>query len=205
MANLKDVYESHADKFNDESKKSISTSFETIQKSLGDLGYDVLINPREKNDFVDYTRFSQVIGERDTHKATAIENGVKLADALKAAKGNTQLEGKLQTMIDQNNQLQKDLEASTLNVAVFSEAKDAHDPGDIVAFIDRSKVTVTSDGRFLGLKEEISRLRVEKPHLFKANQNNGQGGNDNQNGGQGNNTPAGGMNNLIRRAAGHRI
>lgn len=201
MAEIGKVMEDNADKFDEESKTKATESFNSIQKTLGDLGFDVLINPREGDvDFVEYGRFSQVIGQRDTFKNDLAASNTTLETMKLAAKDNPEVQKQLQLMIDTNEKLMGDNDKMSMDNAIIMAARDAIDPSDVLLFIDRSGIKKDSKGNYKNIDKEMETLRTAKPHLFKATKKKaGNDPNNNLGGEQGKVS----MNSLIRAAAGY--
>lgn len=71
---------------------------------------------------------------------------------------------------------------SQLNNAIkLGVAKDANDPNDILAFINKDGLELTDDGEVKGLEDAINNLKESKSYLFASNKPTGK-------------TPAGGSN-----------
>ena len=83
----------------------------------------------------------------------------------------------------------------------MAHAKDAINAKDILAFIDRNSIKVSPKGDIIGVESEIARLKEQKPYLFGTNQSN-KGGMQHNDDKQKGNSSSGGMNALLRRAAG---
>lgn len=172
---------------------------QALSTKLSELGYDVLFNDKKKAEFVPASRLGEVASQRDTLK-TQVETLNSQLQVLKdAAKGNETLQGQLQELMDKNTALIGDLEKTKVETEILLQAKDAIDPKDILPFVNREKIKVNSKGEITGAKEEIDRLRTEKPHLFGKTKN--KGGSDNSSGDD-DGVKGGAMNFLIRRAAG---
>jgi len=202
MAELGTIIETNADKFDEESKTNTTQSFESIQKTLGDLGFDVLINPREGDvDFIDYARFDQVVKQKNGFKTELDTANATLATMIKDATGNKPLQDQLQEMINTNTKLMENNDKMSMNNAIIMAAGDAIDPSDILLFIDRSSVKKDTKGNYKNIDAAVDILRETKPHLFKDTQNK-RGGKD-PNGNKGGEKGQTDMNSLLRAAAGY--
>ena len=205
FAEVNDVIANHADAFGEDSK-SFGENFNGITEKLKGLGYDVIINNREAAEFVPSSRLGEVVGQRDGFKAQA----EKLQTELLTLKNNKnvpeEVQTQLQTMMDTNSTLLKELEQSNINFEIVTAAADAINPKDVLAFVNMDKVKLKDGKVQSGLKEELDRLRSEKPYLFNAsNSNSSKGGSDTGgNGGSGDQSGIS-MNSLIRRGASHTI
>lgn len=192
MPKFEEVFEQHKDDLG--SIEGIGEQFPTITNKLSELGYDVIINDKKKAEFVPSSRLSEVVGQRDQFKTQVETLNSELQKMKEKAEGQGEKK-QIQELINKNNSLLEKLEQASVDLEVISEASDAIDPRDILPFIDKSKLAVGEDGKVSGVKEEIARIRKEKPHLFGKK----KGGNDRNND---SNSVTGGMNTLIRRAAG---
>lgn len=204
FASFDDVVTANADAFGaDDTTKQ---SFESVSEKLKGLGYDVLINHREKAEFVPSSRLNDVVAQRETFKQQAEQAIIEL-NKLKDAQGiSPEAQAQINGLIEQNEKLIDQLKETNIQVEIMSSASDAINPKDVLPFIDMTKVKLDKDGNVVGgVKEELDRLRTEKPYLFGKSQPGGtsKGGFDNSNsGGSGN--PGSGkpdMNAAIRRAA----
>lgn len=199
FADLDEVFTQHADHI-----KEGSEQFRSISTKLNELGYDVLLNKRDKSEFVPSSRLSEVVSERNNFKSK-VEDLNKQLDGLKtSSKGNDELQNKLQDMMNQNTNLLQDLEKTRVNSEIMITAKDAINGSDILAFINLDNIKVNDKGAVVGADKEIERLRTEKPYLFKsAGEVKKKVGTDPAGGGSnGSGSNNLDMNNLIRKIAG---
>lgn len=176
--------------------------FTQLKTKLGELGFDVLLNQKEKAEFVPSSRLNDVIGQRDNFKTKVEELNGQLESLKNASKGNEELQGKLQEMMDKNNTLLSDLEQTRINAEIMVNAKDAINAKDVLAFIDFSNIKTNAKGEVLGVESEINRLKTEKPYLFQGENGKKKAGMDNQGGSQGDDQIKGNMNAMIRKMAG---
>lgn len=186
-----------------EGKDAITEAFNSVTSALKEHGYDVLINETAKNEYIPYARFNSVVSEKNT-LAAELQTAKANLEAMKDKTTDKETLDKLDALIQQNEALQGQLYDSNIKNAAFSLAKDAIDIDDVISHINKDKIKANKDGSFLGLEEEINRIREAKPHYFKA-QDNPFGGGDPNVGGNGGNGGAGSvfdMNSAIRAAAG---
>jgi len=196
FANIDEVIEANKEKFEG---VDIKGNFNAINTKLSELGYDVLINHKEKAEFVPSARLSAVVSQRDDFKAK-IETLNTQLEAIKGQAGNSaELNTKIQTLMNENNNLLKEMEKSKVNTNIIMEAIDAHDPKAIIPFVNMDNVKVTAKGEVVGAKEEIERLRREMPYMFKTGVTP-KAGTDNSSLNDKISTAS--MNAMIRRAAG---
>ena len=183
----------------------VKGSVGTLQAKLGELGYDVIFNNKQKAEFVPASRLDEVTSQREQFKSQVNEANAQLEKLKREAGDNQAIKAQLQALIDQNNNLLGDLEKARVDAEIAMAARDANNPKDILVFIDRNAIKVRSNGEIVGVKEEVERIKAEKPYLFTASADGGagtggrKGGMDNQ--GKGENGTVN-MNNMIRKSAG---
>lgn len=198
FANLDDILTANAQAFEG---TNVKDQFTTISTKLGELGYDVLINQKDKAEFVPSSRLHEVVSQRDNFKSKVEELNGQLETLKKNAGDNTQLKDEYQKLIDNNNKLLQDLQQTKINSEIMIAARDAINAKDLLAFINFENIKVNSKGEVLGVDGEIARLKQEKPYLFSAagDDKKKKGGADNKDKGDQDKL---GMNQLLRRAAG---
>jgi len=142
-------------------------TFTELSDKLKGLGYDVLLNQRDKAEFIPSSRLSEVVGQRETFKQQAEQANIEL-NKLKGQTGMSdaallQING----LITQNEELLTQLQDANVNLQIISSANDAINPKDVLPFIDMKAVKLDKQGNVVGgVTEEIARIRVEKPYLF---------------------------------------
>lgn len=201
FASMDDVITANADAFGD--GDNTKESFDTVSNKLKELGYDVLINHREKAEFVPASRLNDVISQRETFKTQAEQAIVEL-NKLKSQSGiSEEAQKQLSSLITQNEELLEQLKETNIQVEIMSSANDAINPKDVLPFIDMTKIKQDKDGHVVsGVKEELDRLRTEKPYLFTKKQQQGsKGGFDGSSSSGGYGEQKTDMNAAIRRAA----
>lgn len=201
FASIDDVISANAESFGEED--GTKASFEAVSSKLKELGYDVLINHREKAEFVPSTRLNEVISQRETFKQQAEQAIIDLNKLKEDTNLSEEAQTKINNLISQNEGLLEQLQEVNVQLEIMSGATDAINPKDVLPFIDMKKVKLDKNGKVVsGVKEELDRLRSEKPYLFNGHNSQGKskGGFDGQAGGSGG-TQKSDMNAAIRRAA----
>lgn len=193
MANFEEILTTRAKDMEGDDYKG---AYEKINSKLSALGYEVLINQKDKAEFVPAGRLSEVVAQRETFKTQAETLNAQLLE-LKNKSSDSETQTKLQAMIDDNNKLVAQLDEVKKTAEITLEARDAIDPKDIIMFVDMTKVKIDAKGNISGAKDEVDRIRKEKPHLFSKQQV--KGGADHKGGSEGQTAS---MNSLIRMAAG---
>ncbi|MBR5315795.1 MAG: phage scaffolding protein [Firmicutes bacterium] len=202
FASLEDVMAGNADAFGE--GDTTKDSFDAVSSKLKDLGYDVLINHREKAEFVPSSRLSEVVAQRETFKQQAEQAIVEL-NKLKDGQGiSSEAQQQIDGLIQQNEKLLETVQELSVQAEIMALASDAINAKDILPFIDMSKVKTDKDGKVTsGAKEEVDRVRTEKPYLFNKTQTDTSKGGYDGSGGAGGKGGEGkiDMNTAIRRAA----
>ena len=205
FANIDDVISAGGEQFKD--NPDFGTNFKAMAETLKGMGYDVLINKKDAAEFVPTTRLNEVVGQREQYKTQAA-NLQKQLEEMKV-QANPEQQKQIDVLIENNKQLARQLEESSIKFECINVFKDAINPSDMYAFIDKSKITIDKDGKVHGMDTEYARLKAEKPYYF----NKAEGGADNSGSGSSggvDNSNTGGtcgtmdMNSLLRRAAGFR-
>lgn len=200
FANLDEILENHKDTF--EGMDSIKEQFDKISTKLNELGYDILLNNKQKAEFIPSSRLSEVVAQRDTFKNKVEELNKELQKLKDGAGDNQTLKDQLQKLMDQNNDLLKELETTRINAEIMIAARDAINPKDILAFIDMNNIKTNAKGEISGVDAEIARLKEEKPYLFKNTEDKGRKGGADLNNGDKGEKVTNSINAMIRRAAG---
>ena len=88
-------------------------------------------------------------------------------EQLKSSTDNEDLQKQLDEYKANNEQYESKLKQVQLDSAIkLAVAKEANDPSDVLAFIDRDGLEVNEDGSIKGLDEKLSGLKESKPYLF---------------------------------------
>lgn len=197
FADLNDIMTENATAFEG---VDLEQTFNPIATKLSELGYEVLINNKQKAEFVPTTRLGEVVSQRDTFKQKVEELNGTLVTMQTAAGENKNLKDDYQKLIDQNNLLLADLEQTRVDTEIMLSAKDAIAPKDLLMFINRENITVNAKGEILGVDAEIARIKAEKAYLFQSETKSSKAGMDNDK--KEDIAKLSGMNAMIRQAAG---
>jgi hypothetical protein len=203
FADLDTILKDKANDFVD--SPDFGTSFGTMTEKLKGLGYDVLINNRAAGEFIPSTRFGEVVAQRDSFKTQAEQFKTELDNLKKNTNVSPEVKQQLDALSQNNDKLLKQLEESQITTEIMACAVDAHNPKDVAAFVNREKITIDKNGNVHGIKDEITRIRAEKPYMFKTSEQpagGAKGGADTSGAGSGGAGKVD-MNAAIRRAAGH--
>lgn len=206
FSDLETIMSGNADAFKD--SPDFKTNFDAMSNTLKSLGYDILINNSSASEFVPISRMNDVVAAREQYK-NQINILNQTLETMQNEKGlSKQSQAQLNKLIQDNKALNEKVLDMTTNMEIIINASDAINPNDVLAFVDKTKLKQEANGTISGVKEEIARIRSEKPYLFNAQQQQQQerqqSGTDNSqfrnNGGD-----KLSMNALIRRSAGFSV
>jgi len=194
MADIKEILENNPEAFEG---TEIEEKYQTLTEKLDQVGYNVLINNKEKNEFVPSSRLSEVVKQRDSFKSKVEELNSQLQQMQDGSK-DEELKKQLSELMENNNKLLQDLETTRVDTAIMLEAKDAIDANDILKFINRENIKIDGrSGEVKGAADAVEELRKSKPYLF--NKEKAKAGTESKNSVEQDKST---MNSLIRRAAG---
>ncbi|GAA3723149.1 hypothetical protein GCM10022378_11570 [Salinicoccus jeotgali] len=96
-------------------------------------------------------------------------------EQLKNSTDNEELQKKLNEYETSNADYENKLKQVQLDSAIkLAVAKEANDPSDVLAFIDKDGLEVAEDGTIKGLDDKLSTLKENKPYLFQAQKKTGR-------------------------------
>lgn len=142
-----------------------------INDALKEAGCKIFVDDGKENIYVPKTRLDSKISElknsNDKIKELNTQIGT-LKDELKGTEGASE---KIKVLEDSIANYDKTVKEMQLNNAVKDmalEFKAKDNTGkDILAFLDKSKITVGTNGEVTGIKEQVESLKKEKSYLFE--------------------------------------
>lgn len=142
------------------------------QLSKGEVTIDDVLKAIDDNqkDYVPRSRLNDKNQEISELKAEIKTRDEQITDLQKAAKGNEELETKLKDLEKQNGEWESKYKQTQIDTAIKLAAKDAKDPADVLAFIDKGKLQLNEDGTITGLDDALKTLRESKAYLFAEEQ-----------------------------------
>lgn len=99
-------------------------------------------------------------------KAEIKNRDEQITNLQKAVKGNEELETKLKDLEKANGDWEAKYRQTQIDTAIKLAAKDAKDPADVLAFINKQGLEMSEDGTVKGLDDALKGLRESKPYLF---------------------------------------
>lgn len=166
MAKFEEILEQHKESL--QGKEGLDKTYNDLNSTLSELGYEVLINNKKEAEFVPSSRFSQVVSQKNE-----FEKSVKdLNDQLEKmkTKDDSEINSQIEQLQSENQKLIDKMNATKIDAEVLVLSTDAHNPKDILALVDKSKIKMNSKGEVTGVQEEIDRIKQDKPYLFRNTQ-----------------------------------
>lgn len=139
-----------------------------IEPLVKEKGLNLILDNKEKPEYIPKSRFDEVIGQKNLVKSQADELAQQLDSLKKSAKGNDELTKQIEELQKKNGEWEGKYKDTLLSGVIKVEAMraKAKDPADVIAFLDKSKLEVIEDGSIKGLEEQLKRLQETKPYLF---------------------------------------
>ena len=121
--------------------------------------------------FIPKARFDEVNETKKELEQQIQERDNQLKELQKKAKGNEELEKRIQELQEANKVTKEQYEAKiremTINAAIQSKLTDAKYPDLLLTKFDRSKLSIAEDGTVLGIDEQLTALKEQYKDLFK--------------------------------------
>lgn len=126
----------------------------------------------KSGNYIPKAKFDEVNQEKANLKSQLDAANKGLKDLKEGAEGNDALKAKIQELQDKQKADEKkhrdELDDFRKRNAIMSDLSGiAHNPDDIVKFVDLSKVTVGEDGKLSGWEEQRDALIKDKAYLFR--------------------------------------
>ena len=121
--------------------------------------------------FIPKARFDEVNETKKELEQQIQERDNQLKELQKKAKGNEELEKRIQELQEANKATKEQYEAKikdmTITAAIQSKLTDAKYPDLLLTKFDRSKLSIAEDGTVLGIDEQLTALKEQYKDLFK--------------------------------------
>jgi len=121
--------------------------------------------------FIPKARFDEVNETKKELEQQIRERDDQLKELQKKAKGNEELEKRIQELQEANKATKEQYEAKikdmTITAAIQSKLTDAKYPDLLLTKFDRSKLSLAEDGTVLGIDEQLVVLKEQYKDLFK--------------------------------------
>lgn len=151
-----------------------------INDALKEAGCKIFVDDGKENIYVPKTRLDSKISElknsNDKIKELNTQIGI-LKDELKGTEGASEKIKVLEDSIANYDKAVKEMQLNNAvkDMALEFKAKD-NTGKDILAFLDKSKITVGTNGEVTGIKEQVESLKKEKSYLFEIEEQQNKGG-----------------------------
>lgn len=151
-----------------------------INDALKEAGCKIFIDDGKENIYVPKSRLDSKINElkssNDKIKELNTQIGT-LKDELKDTEGASEKIKVLENSIADYDKTVKEMQLNNAvkDIALEFKAKD-NTGKDILAFLDKSKITVGTNGEVTGIKEQVESLKKEKAYLFEVKEQQNKGG-----------------------------
>ena len=141
-----------------------------IEGVVKEKGVNLIIDDKEKPNFIPKDRFNEVIGSKNELKTQVSELTNQLDTLKKSAKGNDDLVAKIEELQNNSVDAQNRYNKSLIDNAIKMEAigNKAIDPKDLAKFLDYTTLKLDDDGNVEGLGDQFLALKESKPYLFEA-------------------------------------
>lgn len=164
--NIKDLVANNSDKFagiTDPQKFA-----ETLESVARDQNLNLIADDKQKPEWLPKHRFDEVNDQRNQFKAQVGELSGKLEELHKQAASLPELQKQIEDLQNRDKEWADKLASTIIHSRIREAAHNAgaNDPGDILAFIDKTKLTVRDD-TIEGLDVQLTALKEAKPYLFK--------------------------------------
>ena len=151
-----------------------------INDALKEAGCKIFIDDGKENIYVPKSRLDSKINElkssNDKIKELNTQIGT-LKDELKDTEGASEKIKVLENSIADYDKTVKEMQLNNAvkDIALEFKAKD-NTGKDILAFLDKSKITIGTNGEVTGIKEQVESLKKEKAYLFEVEEQQNKGG-----------------------------
>lgn len=156
------------------SKEIFGDVWEQVEAVAKEKGVNLIVDNKEKPSYIPKSRFDEIIGSKNELKAQVGELSGQLELLKKAAKGNEDLTKQIDELQKKNGDWESKYKNTILESAIKLKAVQdkAKDPGDLVKFLDLSKLEIDEQGAVKGLDEQLIVLKEQKSYLFDTGSNN---------------------------------
>lgn len=141
---------------------------EKIEGLAKEKGLSLLVDNKEKPEYIPKSRFDEVIGSKNELKTQVSELANQLEELKKKAIGNDDFIKQIEELQGKNATWEKRYKDALLENAIKVKAisEKAIDANDLLKFLDTSALIIDESGVVSGLDEQIARLRETKSYLF---------------------------------------
>lgn len=141
---------------------------EKIEGIIKEKGISLIVDNKEKPEYIPKSRFDEVIGSKNELKSQVSELANQLETLKKSAQGNDNFIKQIEDLQNKNNNWEKKYKDALLQSAIKVRAisEKAKDVDDLFRFIDLESLIIDDNGDINGLEDQISLLKEKKSYLF---------------------------------------
>jgi hypothetical protein len=150
------------------SKEIFGDLWGQIEAVVAEKGVSLIVDNKEKPGYIPKSRFDEVVGSKNELKTQVGELSNQLNLLKESAKGNEALTKQIEELQAKNGEWEGKYKSTLLESAIKIKAitEKAKDAGDLLKFLDISKLEAQEDGNIKGLDEQIIKLKETKAYLF---------------------------------------
>jgi hypothetical protein len=150
--------------------------FGKIDSIVKEKGLNIIVDNKENPNFIPKSRFDEVIGQKNQVKSQADELIKQLDELKKSVKGNEEFTKTIEELQKKNLDWEGKYKNTLLESAIKIKAttEKAKDAGDLIKFLDVSKLEIDDSGNVKGLEEQLKTLKESKSYLFDTGTNPNQ-------------------------------
>jgi len=131
---------------------------------------NLIVDNKEKPDYIPKTRFDEVIGSKNELKTQVSELTNQLDTLKKSAKGNDELTRAIEELQSKNSEWESKHTKTLLENAIKMKAihEKARDINDLGKFLDYDNLKLDDNGNVEGLDAQFAELKENKSYLFES-------------------------------------
>jgi predicted ATP-dependent protease len=162
-------------------KELLGEQYEAVIAAAKEKGVSLLVNEKGKEEWFPKDRYNEILKQKGELESKISQNEKDIEELKKASGTSEELKKTIEKLENENKEWNQKYSDTQMEAAIKLAAlqEQVNDPDDLSKFIDREKVKL-SDGKVIGLDEQMKALKESKPYLFKSEEgkNPNQPGND---------------------------
>jgi hypothetical protein len=141
-----------------------------IEPIVTEKGLNLIVDNKNQPNYIPKSRFDEVNGSKNELKTQVGELSNQLDLLKKSAKGNDELTKQIEDLQKRNGDWEGKYKATLLESAIKIKAmaEKAKDAGDLIKFLDLSKLEIEESGNVKGLEDQLKLLKESKSYLFET-------------------------------------
>lgn len=148
--------------------------YNKVTEKLGDQKIDIVNDGR----WIPKNKFDEINNEKNNYKSQVDTLNSELNDVKKQIEDNQVATEKIESLQNQIKEKEKEMEKIRKQNAIKLEVLKANpnDVSDILPHLNEESITISDDGKIIGLNEQLENLKETKSYLFKNDEITGTGG-----------------------------